>query len=88
MDLGQQHSTIGRYDGRSSAELLTEIRSGVRGRRALTIDEWVGIVAWADQNTISTTEGAATLVEGVIDTGVPIAGPGAPLVSEFALMEL
>ncbi|HWJ66200.1 MAG TPA: HNH endonuclease signature motif containing protein, partial [Nocardioides sp.] len=28
------------------------------------------------------------LVDGVIDTGVPIAGEGAPLVSEFALMEL
>ncbi|HWJ12083.1 MAG TPA: hypothetical protein VNS46_22070, partial [Nocardioides sp.] len=42
----------------------------------------------ADQNTIETTEGAATLVDGVIDTGLPIAGPGAPLVSEFALMEL
>lgn len=88
MDLGNQHSPIGRYDGRSSAELLTEIRAGVRGRRALVIDEWVGIVAWADQNVIATVEGAATLVEGVIDTGVPIAGPGAPLVSEFALMEL
>jgi hypothetical protein len=88
MDLGNSASSIGRYDGRSVGELLTEIGAGVRGRQSLTIDEWVAITAWADQNTIATTEGAATLVDGVIDTGVPIAGPSAPLVSEFALMEL
>ena len=49
---------------------------------------WVAITAWADQNVVETTEGAATLLDGVIDTGVPIAGEGAPLVSEFNLMEL
>ncbi|WP_168798424.1 HNH endonuclease signature motif containing protein, partial [Nocardioides sp.] len=32
--------------------------------------------------------GAATLTAGFLDTGIPIAGPGAPLVSEFGLMEL
>ena len=37
---------------------------------------------------MSGPEGAATITEGYLDTGVPIAGPGAPLVSEFALMEL
>ncbi len=88
MDLGNQSPSVGQYDGRSVAELLTEIGAGVRGRRSLTIDEWIGIVAWADQNVVACAAGAATLVEGVIDTGVPIAGPGAPLVSEFALMEL
>ena len=89
MDLGQRSaSPIGRYDGRSVTELLTEISAGVRGRRSLEINEWVAITAWADQNVVHTTEGAATLVEGVMDTGVPIAGEGAPLVSEFNLMEL
>ena len=88
MDLGNDTSQIGRYDGRSVGELLGEIRAEVTGRHASQVREWVAIVAWADQNTVDTPEGAATLVEGVIDTGVPIAGPGAPLVSEFALMEL
>ncbi|HWI42477.1 MAG TPA: HNH endonuclease signature motif containing protein [Nocardioides sp.] len=80
--------SAGHYDGRSVAELLTEASAEVRGRQVSQIREWVLITAWADQNTIDCTEGAATLVDGVIDTGVPIAGEGAPLVSEFALMEL
>ena len=80
MDLGK-HTTalIGRYDGRSVGELLTELRAEVVGRHSSQIREWAGIVAWADQNVVETLEGAATLVDGVIDTGVPIAGPGAPL---------
>ncbi|HWJ65886.1 MAG TPA: hypothetical protein VNT31_04345, partial [Nocardioides sp.] len=80
--------SAGHYDGRSVAELLTEASAEVRGRQVSQIREWVLITAWADQNTIDCTEGAATLVDGVIDTGVPIAGEGAPLVSDFALMEL
>ncbi|WP_028657134.1 HNH endonuclease signature motif containing protein [Nocardioides sp. J54] len=87
MELGN-HASIGQYDGRSVPELLGEIRSRVDARKNLWIDEWTAIVAWADQNVVETEEGAATLLDGVVDTGVPIAGPGAPLVSEFALMEL
>jgi hypothetical protein len=79
---------IGRYDGCSVGELLTELGATVRGKRQLEVREWVAIVAWADQNVVDTLEGAATVLAGVVDTGVPIAGPGAPLVSEFALMEL
>ncbi|KRA31480.1 hypothetical protein ASD81_18815 [Nocardioides sp. Root614] len=45
-------------------------------------------MTWANQHTVTTPEQAATIIDGVIDTGVPIAGDGAPLVSEFALMEL
>ncbi|KRA38357.1 HNH endonuclease signature motif containing protein [Nocardioides sp. Root614] len=45
-------------------------------------------MTWANQHTVTTPEQAATIIDGVIDTGVPIAGEGAPLVSEFALMEL
>ncbi|TWG99387.1 hypothetical protein L615_002600000010, partial [Nocardioides sp. J9] len=87
MDLGT-NTSIGQYDGRSVPELLGEIRSRVDARKNLWIDEWTAIVAWADQNVLDSPEGAATLLDGVVDTGVPIAGPGAPLVSEFALMEL
>ncbi|HWJ66072.1 MAG TPA: HNH endonuclease signature motif containing protein [Nocardioides sp.] len=88
MNLGTSGLSAGHYDGRSVAELLTEASAEVRGRQVSQIREWVLITAWADQNTTDCTEGAATLVDGVIDTGVPIAGDGAPLVSEFALMEL
>ena len=31
---------------------------------------------------------AATLIERGLDTGLPLAGPGAPLISDFAVMEL
>ncbi|WP_082605905.1 hypothetical protein, partial [Nocardioides sp. Root190] len=89
MDLGTASTAlIGRYDGCSVGELLTELGANVKGRHQLEIDEWIAIVAWADQNVVETVEGAATVLAGVVDTGVPIAGPGAPLVSEFELMEL
>ena len=72
MDLGSTSpSPIGRSDGRSVSELLTEARAEVAGRQASQIREWLIITAWADQNVVTTVEGAATLVEGVIDTGVP-----------------
>ncbi|WP_084254873.1 DUF222 domain-containing protein [Nocardioides sp. J54] len=88
MDLGTSAPSVEQYDGHSVAELFTELRTGARIRTTAMINEWIAIVAWADQNVIETEEGAATLLDGVVDTGVPIAGPGAPLVSEFALMEL
>ncbi|WP_157514963.1 hypothetical protein [Nocardioides sp. J54] len=87
MELGT-NASIGQYDGRSVPELLGDIRSEVVARKSSQVREWIAIVAWADQNVVETEEGAATLLDGVVDTGVPIAGPGAPLISEFALMEL
>lgn len=72
----------------STASLLSEIRDGVDLRDALIVREWQAVVSWADANVVVSPEGAATLSEGYLDTGVPIAGPGAPLVSEFNLMEL
>ncbi len=80
MDLGPASS--------STAALLSSLSDVVRGRQDLLIEEWRGIVAWAGQNLVSCPEGAATLGEGFLDTGVPVAGDGGPLVSEFALMEL
>ena len=74
--------------GTTSAALLDELRAGVALREESLVAEWASIVAWASENTLDTAEGAATIREGYLDTGVPIAGEGAPLVSEFALMEL
>jgi hypothetical protein len=74
---------------RSTTALLSSISAAVGVRRDALIEEWRGIVGWAEANVVDSLEGAATIAEGsYLDTGVPIAGDGAPLVSEFALMEL
>lgn len=80
MDLGTQLS--------STADLLSSIGAGVQDRNRLIVEEWQAIVAWARRNVVDAPAGAATLREGFLDTGLPVAGDGAPLVSEFALMEL
>ncbi|WP_377323936.1 DUF222 domain-containing protein [Pimelobacter simplex] len=74
----------------TSTALLAGLRAGVRVREESMVAEWAGIVEWAAGNTLAEAgaEGAATIRDGFIDTGLPIAGEGAPLVSEFALMEL
>ncbi|GAA3539777.1 HNH endonuclease signature motif containing protein [Nocardioides daeguensis] len=60
----------------------------IRSRNTLVIEEWEDIAAWAGDHIVTGPEGAATITEGYLDTGIPIAGPGAPLISEFAVMEL
>ncbi|MFJ9313975.1 DUF222 domain-containing protein [Pimelobacter simplex] len=72
----------------TSTALLADLRAEVRGREESVVREWAGIVEWAAGNTLTEAEGAATIRDGFVDTGLPIAGEGAPLVSEFALMEL
>ncbi|KAB2812395.1 HNH endonuclease [Pimelobacter simplex] len=73
----------------TSTALLADLRAEVRGREESVVREWAGIVEWAAGNTVADPgAGAATIRDGFVDTGVPIAGEGAPLVSEFALMEL
>ncbi|MFJ9317705.1 DUF222 domain-containing protein [Pimelobacter simplex] len=73
----------------TSSALLADLRAGVRVREESVVREWAGIVEWAAGNTVAGSgAGAATIRDGFVDTGLPIAGEGAPLVSEFALMEL
>ncbi|KAB2812552.1 HNH endonuclease [Pimelobacter simplex] len=72
----------------TSSALLAGLRAEVRGREESVVREWAGIVEWAAGNVVVGSEGAATIRDGFVDTGLPIAGEGAPLVSEFALMEL
>ncbi|MCR1786444.1 HNH endonuclease [Nocardioides carbamazepini] len=73
---------------RTTASLLSRLGERIRSRETLVIEEWEDIVTWAGDHIIDSPEGAATITEGYLDTGIPIAGDGAPLVSEFALMEL
>jgi len=72
----------------ASTTLPADLRAEVRVREESVVREWAGIVEWATGNIVAGSEGAATLRDGFVDTGLPIAGAGAPLVSEFALMEL
>ena len=46
-------------------------------------------VSWAAMHSVDSLAAAATMrVEGYGDTGIPVAGPGAPLVAEFSVVEL
>jgi len=74
--------------GRSTRERLDDITLGRRERRRLEVVELAEIWEWADHHTLTTEEGAATITAGHLDTGIPLAGTGAPLVSEFAAIEL
>ena len=67
---------------------LASLRAENELRQASLIREWTTIASWGAENVVAEPEGAATIREGFIDTGLPVAGDGAPLVSEFALMEL
>ncbi len=74
---------------RSTEELL----ASVRARGSVIQDEEVGrmrdVRDWALANTVDEDSGdEATIYAGRSDTGLPLAGDGAPLVSEFAVMEL
>ncbi len=88
MDLGSSTLTARGQDGRSTGELLDDVSDFLGVQRNAELGLFRTIVAWADAHTIDTLEGAATIRESLIDTGLPLAGDGAPLVSEFALMEL
>ncbi|RHW27413.1 HNH endonuclease [Nocardioides immobilis] len=71
-----------------SQELLTAIR----GRRAAIADHEIGllreIAEWAGEHVVAEGAEASTITERGLDTGLPVAGPGAPLISDFAVMEL
>jgi hypothetical protein len=70
-----------------------ELLMGIRGHRSVIADEEISLVAkiagWAALHTVGPESGdAASLWERGLDTEIPVAGPGAPLLSDFAVMEL
>ena len=71
-----------------SEELLAEIRD----RRAVIAEQEIAtlraIAEWAGEHVVADEADAATITERGLDTGLPVAGPGAPLISDFAVMEL
>ena len=50
-------------------------------------DLLLAAVTWAEQHPPESIAEAATWITAAGDTGLPIAGPGAPLVSEFCIAE-
>ncbi len=71
-----------------SQELLVEIRD----RRAVIAEQEIGtvraIAEWAAEHIVTDEADASTLTQRGLDTGLLLAGPGAPLISDFAVMEL
>ncbi len=71
-----------------SDELLTEIRDDQTAIAEREIAKLRRIAEWAAEHVVDDEAAAATLTERGLDTGLPVAGPGAPLISDFAVMEL
>ena len=72
-----------------AAAVLAVARDARREANAAEARVLAAAVEWAHLHTVEDLDDAATwLVEHGRDTGIPIAGDGCPLVSEFAVCEL
>src|SRR5215218_7718431 len=70
-----------------------ELLVGIGTNRAALIDCQINevrqIAEWASLHLVDAhAADISTLTERRLDTGLPLAGPGAPLISDFAVMEL
>jgi hypothetical protein len=69
-----------------------ELLASIQQRRSIITDQEIAtvreIAEWAGQHVVADEAEAATLIERGLDTGLPLAGPRAPLISDFAVMEL
>jgi hypothetical protein len=75
-----------------AAGVLAKVRSARAAENAAAADVLATVVQWAHLHVVDDLDDAATLWVGSKlmgqDTGIPIAGDGCPLVSEFAVLEL
>jgi hypothetical protein len=72
-----------------SQELLVGIRDNRAVLTSAQIAEVRKVAEWAAEHVVAEDSGdASTITERGWDTGLPVAGPGAPLISDFAVMEL
>jgi 5-methylcytosine-specific restriction endonuclease McrA len=88
MNTGSSTTWAAGADDRPAGRVLADLADGVAVRRRVEVADFANLIAWADAHVVQDPEGAATIRDSFIDTGIPIAGAGAPLVSEFALGEL
>ncbi len=71
-----------------SEELLVGIRDDQTVIAEREISKLRKIAEWTAEHVVADEADASTLTERGLDTGLPLAGPGAPLISDFAVMEL
>jgi len=80
------HTSIEELDDPSSVLVFARARRAEADRAES--DVLTAAVIWAEQHPPASIDEAATWFSGGGDTGLPLAGPGAPLVSEFCLAAL
>src|SRR5680860_558087 len=78
-------TTIEELDDPSSVLVFARARRADADRAEA--DVLGAAVIWAEQHPPESIDQAATWISGGGDTGLPLAGPGAPLVAEFAIAE-
>ncbi|KRA88396.1 hypothetical protein ASD84_20805, partial [Nocardioides sp. Root682] len=70
--MGQGNSELtGRHESRPAGTLLSRLSDRLKAREESLVEDWTDLVTWANQHTVTTPEQAATIIDGVIDTGVP-----------------
>ncbi len=79
--------TTTRPDLDTAAAVLTFARNRRADADRAEADVLYAAVTWAEQHPPESIDLAATWIAGGGDTGLPLAGPGAPLVAEFAIAE-
>ncbi len=79
--------TTTRPDLDTAAAVLAFARERHADAERAEADVLLAAVTWAEQHPPESIECAATWIVGGGDTGLPLAGPGAPLVAEFCLAE-
>ena len=66
-----------------------QLLQSIQDHRTAITDHQLGevrdIAEWALEHTVEVPEDASTLTDRGLDTGLPLAGEGAPLVSDFAV---
>src|ERR1044072_9323080 len=67
--------------------LLDAVRTWKSAEMAAQVEQLKLVVEWCAAHEVEES-GAATVVEFARHTGLALAGPGAPYVSEFAVVEL
>lgn len=73
----------------SDEELLTAVRASKDAAAQAERDLMIALAAYAGRHSVSDhTDAAALVVENFGDRDLPLAGPGAPLVSEAAALEV